>query len=64
MNSVHSVLAIEDRSAQHVCQTCAHRLALHDAVSLRWCAATKLGIGTRACICAGLVSGPRVLSHY
>ena len=46
------------------CETCGHPLRFHDTTGLRWCAATRLGIGTRKCICSGKVSEARVLSFY
>ena len=27
------------------CPTCQHPLSAHDRIGLRWCAATKLGVG-------------------
>jgi hypothetical protein len=39
-------------------------MSAHDAIGARWCAATKLGIGTRECICSGVVTTARVLTHY
>jgi hypothetical protein len=36
----------------------------HDAIGVRWCAATQLTIGNRDCICSGVVASARVLSHY
>jgi hypothetical protein len=47
-----------------LCPTCKHPLASHDAISARWCAATKLGVGRRECICSGVVARPRGLTHY
>lgn len=39
-------------------------MAAHDTIGLRWCAATKLGVGSRECICSGVVATARVLTHY
>jgi hypothetical protein len=39
-------------------------VAAHDVIGLRWCAATKLGVGDRQCICSGVVATARVLTHY
>ena len=39
-------------------------LAEHDAISLRWCSATKLGVRDRACICSSVVATARVLTRY
>ncbi len=47
-----------------LCETCGHQLTSHDSTGLRWCAATKLGVGTRKCICSGVVSEARVLTFY
>ena len=47
-----------------ICRTCRHPLSAHDAISLRWCAASELGVEYRACICTGLVQAARVLTHY
>jgi hypothetical protein len=47
-----------------VCRTCGHPLSAHDAISLRWCAASDLGVDNRACICSGLVQAARALTHY
>jgi hypothetical protein len=46
------------------CPTCKHPLAAHDAIGVRWCAATTLGVGNRECICSGVVVAARVLTHY
>jgi hypothetical protein len=50
--------------APDLCRTCGHPLTAHDAISLRWCAASELGGETRACICSGVVEAARVLAHY
>ena len=47
-----------------ICLTCRHPLSAHDAISLRWCAASELGVENRACICTGPVQAARVLTHY
>ena len=42
------------------CPTCQHPLSVHDRIGLRWCAATKLGVGQRDCVCpasAGQAAG-------
>jgi hypothetical protein len=66
MPDARSILARDTGpgSGTDLCQTCAHPLAAHDAISLRWCAATKLGVSDRACICSGVVSEARVPTHY
>jgi len=46
------------------CDTCGHPLSVHDATGLRWCAATKLGVGTRRCICSSVPTEGWVLTHY
>jgi hypothetical protein len=53
-----------DVAAADLCPTCKHPLVSHDAISARWCAATKLGVGHRECICSGVVANARVLTHY
>jgi hypothetical protein len=53
-----------DNVAPDLCRTCGHPLSAHDAISLRWCAASELGGANRACICSGLVQAARVLAHY
>ena len=55
-----------DNFAPHLdlCRTCGHPLSAHDAISLRWCAASELGAENRACICSGLVQAARMLTYY
>jgi hypothetical protein len=65
MNSASPALVDTDDAAADLCPTCEHPLVSHDAISARWCAATKLGIGRRQCICSGVVASARVLTtHY
>jgi hypothetical protein len=64
MNSASPTLADIDVAAPDLCRTCEHPLVSHDAISARWCAATKLGIGHRDCICPGVVATARVLTYY
>jgi len=64
MNSASPTLVYIDATATDLCPTCQHPLVLHDAISTRWCAATKLGIGRRDCICPGVVASARILTHY
>ena len=64
MNSASPSLVDIDKAAEDLCPTCKHPLASHDVISARWCAATKLGIGRRECICSGVVTSARVLTHY
>ena len=64
MNSASPALVDIDEVAADLCPTCKHLLDSHDAISVRWCAATKLGIGRRECICSGVVARARVLTHY
>ena len=47
-----------------LCETCQHPVSLHDAISSRWCAASGLAVGRRECICAGVATKARSLSHY
>ena len=64
MNNPHSVPVRDPGAGSELCQTCGHSLSMHDAVGLRWCAATTVGVGHRACICGGVVAEARVLTHY
>jgi len=64
MNSASAVLVEKPVAAAALCPTCEHPLSAHDAIGVRWCAATKLGVGTRECICSGVVATARVLTHY
>jgi hypothetical protein len=64
MNSAAPVLVGIDVAAADLCPTCEHPLASHDTIGARWCAATKLGIGHRECICPGVLASARVLTHY
>jgi len=64
MNSESSALVDIDVAAADICPTCQHPLVSHDAIGVRWCAATKLGIGHRECMCSGVVASARVLAHY
>jgi hypothetical protein len=64
MNPASTALVDTDLATAALCPTCQHPLAAHDAIGLRWCAATKLGIGNRECICTGVVASARVLTHY
>ena len=65
MNSASPALVDIAAAAQELCPTCEHPLVTHDAISARWCAATKLGIGRRECICSGVVASARVpTTHY
>jgi hypothetical protein len=64
MNSASPALVDIDEAAEDLCPTCKHPLVSHDVISARWCAATELGIGRRDCICSGVVTRARVLTHY
>jgi hypothetical protein len=64
MNSASPALVDIDDAAADPCATCKHPLVSHDAISARWCVATKLGIGHRECLCSGVVASGRVLTHY
>jgi hypothetical protein len=59
-----SPTARADNLAPDLCRTCGHPLSAHDAISLRWCAASEHGVENRACICSGFVQAARVLTHY
>jgi hypothetical protein len=56
--------SVGDVREDALCETCSHPLTAHDAMGLRWCAATKLGVGTRKCMCSGVQSEARVLTFY
>ena len=64
MNSASPALVDLNAAAADLCPSCKHPLASHDVIGLRWCAATKLGIGHRECICSGVVARAPVLTHY
>mgnify|MGYP003439198095 CR=1 FL=1 len=65
MNLASPALVDINDAAADLCPTCKHPLVSHDAISARWCAATKLGIGRRECICSGVVASARVpATHY
>jgi hypothetical protein len=64
MSTASTTLVDIDVAAADLCPTCQHPLVAHDAISTRWCAATKLGIGRRDCICPGLVARARALTYY
>jgi hypothetical protein len=53
-----------DNLAPDLCRTCGHPLSAHDAISLRWCAASEHGVENRPCICSGVGQAARVLTHY
>jgi len=64
MNNSPSLVVRDPGSGSDLCQTCGHPLSMHDAIGVRWCAATTLGVGHRACMCSGVVAEARVLTHY
>ena len=64
MNSASPALVDLPVAAAPRCPTCEHPMAAHDAIGVRWCAATTLGVGSRECICSGVVVAARVLTHY
>jgi len=64
MNTSPSPLIREPDSGSDPCETCGHPLSMHDAIGIRWCEATTLGVGQRACLCSGVVAEARVLTHY
>ena len=64
MSSASPAFVDIDEAAEDLCPTCEHRLGSHDAISARWCAATKLGIGRRECICPVGLANQRVFTHY
>lgn len=38
-------------TAEGTCEMCPHALRSHDAISLRFCAATRAAAMTRGCVC-------------
>jgi hypothetical protein len=64
MYSASPALGDIDIITADLCPACNHPLVSHDAISTRWCAVTKLGIGHRECICSGVVARARVRAHY
>jgi hypothetical protein len=64
MNFASSTLVDIDEAAEDLCPTRKHPLVSHDAISARWYAATKLGIGRRECVCSGVLANERVFTHY
>jgi hypothetical protein len=64
MHNVISPRTAETDTAAALCSVCGHPESAHDVISTRWCAATALGVGSRACVCSGLVAGARLLTHY
>ena len=64
MNSASPALLDLHAAAADLCPTCQHPLSSHDATGLRWCAATKLGVGRRECICSEVVASARIFTHY
>ena len=64
MNLPSPTLVDVDVATAELCPACQHPLDSHDAIGVRWCAATKLGVGHRECICSGVVAAARVLTHY
>ena len=64
MNTSAPAQPNDDGTQPELCETCQHPLSLHDAISLRWCAASGLAVGRRDCICAGVATQARSLSHY
>lgn len=64
MPDINAALADRTGSTAARCDACGHAESAHDAISTRWCAATSLGVGSRACLCSGTVAGARRLNHY
>jgi hypothetical protein len=64
MNSASAAVVNSPVAAPALCPACEHPLSAHDAIGMRWCAATKLVIGTRECICSGVVTTARIVTHY
>lgn len=64
MSNMSAALAGDATIVRELCDTCGHPLLAHDAISVRWCAATQLGVGRRECLCSNVVRKARVLAHY
>lgn len=64
MHNVSSPIVHESDSVAEQCAACGHPASLHDVIGARWCAATLLGVGARACICSEIVAPARQLTHY
>lgn len=64
MPDVNAALAERSDSTAARCDACGHAQSAHDLISTRWCAATSLGVGSRACICSTPVAAARRLNHY
>jgi hypothetical protein len=46
-----AVIADRPEVAEGGCDTCPHPVAAHDAISLRFCSATRAAALTRGCVC-------------
>ncbi len=64
MNTSGPAPQTDDGTQPELCETCQHPLSIHDAISSRWCAASGIAAGRRDCICAGVATQARSLSHY
>jgi hypothetical protein len=53
MTPAPTVSRAPDRAIDEVgaCSVCPHALAAHDAISLRFCRATRAAATTRGCVC-------------
>lgn len=51
MSSAPSSLPTVERATADACANCPHPLSAHDAISLRFCRATRAGDLPRGCAC-------------
>jgi hypothetical protein len=57
MTDLSQHLASDQDPSPESCPTCLHPLSTHDRIGLRWCAATRLGVGQRECVCSVAADG-------
>jgi hypothetical protein len=51
MTSTSGEIAARPDVVEGACDICPHALAAHDAISLRFCSATRTAALTRGCVC-------------
>jgi hypothetical protein len=51
MTSTSAELTTRPDAVEDACDTCPHPLAAHDAISLRFCSATRSAALGRGCVC-------------
>jgi hypothetical protein len=52
MTDLSQHLGTDQDSTPELCPSCQHPMSAHDRIGLRWCAATRLGVGQRDCVCS------------